>query len=276
MPKSFGYNYPKTNFRRLSSSWNIVQRLFRCCVVILALGVLSCSDSGIEPTPPSDDFMKNYIEAIFLGTGSLAPQDDFTACVTRKGQWAAFPKGTVVRVIVSSTLNLGSDGVDTKELIENALASVSEATLGHIQTEFFVTEDPDPMPGLNEVTATDHPSPQDTGCQFERGCLHFDFLEPGSGIIVSSRSTLKESTQPADAFVHDVIGHGIMGMCHIDQELIGGNDKSLMAGGPGAFTGIIPDQLSELDITASKADYGSSLNPGAERADFIVAGLINP
>ena len=58
--------------------------------------------------------------------------------------------------------------------------------------------------------------------------------------MISSRATLRESIQPADAFVHDIIGHGVMGMCHIDQELIGGNDKSLMAGGPGAFTDSYP------------------------------------
>lgn len=86
MPKSFGYTYPKADFRKLSSGWNIVQRLFRYSIVIVALGVLSCSDTGIEPTPPLDEFMKNYIEAIFLGTGSLIPQDGFTACVARRGQ----------------------------------------------------------------------------------------------------------------------------------------------------------------------------------------------
>ena len=132
------------------------------------------------------------------------------------------------------------------------------------------------MPGLNEATGTDHPSPQDTGCAFDRGCVHIRFTEAGSGIMISSRATLRESIQPADAFVHDIIGHGVMGMCHIDQELIGGNDKSLMAGRPGAFTGFIPDQLSALDIAAARAVYGSSLNPGATRAEFVEAGLINP
>ncbi len=65
-------------------------------------------------------------------------------------------------------------------------------------------------------------------------------------------------------------------MCYIDRELIGGNDKSLMADVPGAFTGLIPDQLSELDIAAAQAVYGSSLNPGATRDDFINAGFIGP
>ena len=246
-------------------------------MIVLAASVLSCSDSGTDPDEGEiEDFMRNYIEAIFLGTGPLIPQDNFTACVTDTGQWAGFPRGTTVRVVASSTLDLGSDGSDTKQMVEAALATVTEATLGEIQTEFMVTDDPDPTPGLNEATGTDHPSPQDTGCTFDRGCVHIGFTAPGSGIMISSRTTLRESIQPADAFVHDIIGHGVMGMCHIDQELIGGNDKSLMAGGPGAFTGFIPDQLSDLDIAAARAVYGSSLSPGATRADFVEAGLINP
>jgi hypothetical protein len=250
-------------------------------LIVLAASVASCSDSATNPDQRDEDdsagdFAKDYIEAIFLGTGPLIPQDNFTACVTNPGQWAAFPRGTTVKVIASSTIDLGSDGGDTKELIEAALATITEATLGGIQTTFVITDDPDPIPGLNEATGTDHPSPQDTGCAFDRGCVHIEFTAPGSGVMTSSRSTLKASVQPSDAFVHDMLGHGVMGMCHIDQELIGGNDKSLMAGGPGAFTGLLPDQLSALDIAAAQAVYGSSLNPGATRADFVDAGLISP
>ena len=81
--------------------------------------MVSCSDSGTDPEPgDTDEFVKNYIEALFLGTGPLIPQDNFTACVTNRGQWAGFPRGTAVRVVASSTLDLGSDGVDTKQLIE--------------------------------------------------------------------------------------------------------------------------------------------------------------
>ncbi len=129
-------------------------------------------------------------------------------------------------MIVSNTLNNGSNGEDTKQLIERALATASIATPGNIRTVFMITDNPDPIPGLNEVTATDHPSPQDTGCTFERGCVHIELTESGSGVMISSRSTLRESIQPSDAFVHNVIGHGILGMCYIDRKLIEGNDKS--------------------------------------------------
>jgi len=66
----------------------------------------------------------------------------------------------------------GRDGADTKALIEAALASMIEATLGGITATFSTTAAPDPMPGAGEVAATDHPDPQSTGCAFERRCVH--------------------------------------------------------------------------------------------------------
>ncbi len=112
------------------------------------------------------------------------------------------PTGTDIKVIVSNTLDNGSDGEDTKQLIERAIATVSIATFGNIQTVFMIKDNPDPIPGLNEVTVTDYSSPQDTGCIFERGCVHIESTEPGSGVMISSRSTLRKSIQPSDAFVH--------------------------------------------------------------------------
>ncbi len=222
------------------------------------------------------DFMKDYVEAIFLGSGPLIPQDGFTACVTNPGRWTAFPRGTALQVMASTTMDTGSDGADTKALIEAALASMTEATLGEVTATFSTTTDADPMPGAGQVTATDHPDPQSTGCAFERGCVHVTWSDAEFTIMESSRTVLKEDIQPGDAYVHDVIGHGIMGMCHIDQELVGGNEMTLMAGGPGAFTGFIPDQLSPLDIQAAQAVYGTDLQPGATRAEFISRGLVRP
>jgi hypothetical protein len=222
------------------------------------------------------DFLKDYIEALFLGSGRLKPQDGFTACVSTPGQWAGFPRGTVVEVVASNTLSAGSDGVDTKRLLEDALSTVEEATLGTITATFGTTDDPDPVPTTHQATATDQADPQSFGCSFERGCVLVDFSDPEFTVMLSSRSVLNQSIQPADAYVHDVIGHGIMGMCHVDHELVGGNDKSLMAGGPGAFTGLIPDELSPLDIEAAQAVYGTDLEPGATRVDFEERGLVRP
>ena len=243
-------------------------------VTATAQGVSGSATVTVEPD--LSDFIKDYIEAIFLGSGPLIPQDNFTACVTNPGRWAAFPRGSTVNVIASNTLDMGSDNVDTKALIQAALATVEEATLGEITTTFATTDHPDPIPTAGQATATDHPDPVSTGCAFDRGCVHIGFSDVNFTVIESSRSVLMEAIQPADAYVHDLIGHGIMGMCHIDQELIGGNNQSLMAGGPGAFTGLIPDQLSPFDILAAQAVYGTDLKPGATQADFLAKGLIRP
>lgn len=222
------------------------------------------------------EFMMDYIEAIFLGSGPLTPQDGFTACVTNPGRWTAFPRGTTVEVVASTTLDMGNDGEDTAQLLEDALASIEEATLGAVTATFSTTTDADPTPGMFQATATDHPDPESTGCPFDRGCVHVTWSDAEFTVMESSRTVLKEDIQPADAFVHDVVGHGIMGMCHIDQELVGGNDQTLMPGGPGSSTGVIPDQLSALDIQAARAVYGTDLEPGATRADFVARGLIRP
>jgi hypothetical protein len=247
----------------------------RAALAGLATLGLSCGDSGTAPQALSP-FLQDVIEALFLGSGALSPADDERACVTHPGRWAAFPRGSRVRVVLSDTLDRGSDGVDTRMLIEAALAGVEEATAGHIRVTVELTSDPDPLPAAGEVTATDHPAPVDTGCPFDRGCVHVTFADSARTVIASARVVLREDAQPADAFVHDLIGHGILGLCHIDQAAIGGNDKSLMAGGPGAYSGFLPDALSELDVAAVRAVYGSGLQPGARRADFVAAGLVRP
>jgi hypothetical protein len=66
-----------------------------------------------------------------------------------------------------------------------------------------------------------------------------------------------------------------MGMCHVDGNLIGGAGLSIMSGGPNVFSGQIALQLTAIDIAAAQAVYGSGLNPGATKDDFIRLGLIN-
>lgn len=215
-----------------------------------------------------DRFTQDYIEALFLGTGPLIPRDGFTACIWWPGTWAGSPRGTTIRVRVSTSVSL-----EARNMIRRALGAVPEATHGAISTTFETTTDPDPFPGFDEATATDHPDPISQNCTFERGCVIIGWR--GDAIVQSSRTVLKQAILPADAFVHDLVGHGVMGMCHIDAMLIGGTGNSLMSGGPGAYSGHIADELSPLDIRAARAVFGSSLNPGATRDDFIRVGLIN-
>ncbi len=62
-----------------------------------------------------------------------------------------------------------------------------------------------------------------------------------------------ESILNTDAFVHDILGHGVIGLCHIEQARIGGNPVSLMLGGPGAFNGSIADNLSAASMVATRS-----------------------
>ena len=221
-------------------------------------------------------YQKNYVEALFLGSGEFAPQDGNIACPSWNERWSGFPKGTTVRVIVSNTVDGNSiDGQDTQQMIQDGLADVPYASAGWLTTTYETTSDPDPMPGEDEVTSTDHPDPVSTGCG-DFGCIHHGWRDPGTFTVFrSGRAVQPESLLNSDAFVHDVVGHGIMGLCHIDQEMIGGNPVSLMPGGPGAFNGAEADKLTETDMVATRAVFGSGLSLGAGLADFLAADLIN-
>lgn len=223
-------------------------------------------------------YEKNYVEALFLGSGDFAPRDGNIACPSWNERWSGFPRGTTVRVIMSTTVDGNTlDGGDTPQMIRDALVDVPYATAGWLNTTFETTTDADPLPGIDEVTSTDHPAAASTGCASDLGCIHHGWRDPGTfTILASGRAVQKESIQAADGFVHDVVGHGIMGLCHIDQLRIGGNAVSLMPGGPGAFNGAQADKLTASDIVATRAVFSSGLSPGDGRSDFLAADLINP
>ena len=221
-------------------------------------------------------FQKDYVEALFLGSGRLIPQDGAVACMGAIGRWASFPEGTDVAVLVSSTIDVSGLGEDTRRFLRDALADISFATDGWLDVTFVPIDDPDPMPGDGQVSSTDHPDPRAAGCAFDRGCTLSGWRDEETRTILSwARAVQRESTQPANAIVHDVVGHGIMGLCHIDQASIGGTPTSLMSGGPGALSGQIASKLSEFDLVATRAVYGARLRMGATRADFFAADLVN-
>jgi hypothetical protein len=208
---------------------------------------------------------EDTVEALFLGSGPLIPTDGSVTCPS-VGRWNGFPRGTTVRVIVSTTLS-----IDKQEAIREALKQVPEATNGAINTTFGLTNDPNPIPDTNQVTSTSHPNPASQGCPSDVGCTIHRFPQPG--VFASSRA-VQPPNQTPNAYAHDVVGHGILGMCHIDGTLIGGPQNSLMSGGPGVFSGDTAIKLTPLDIEASKNVYGSRLNPGATRDDFLREDLI--
>ena len=77
------------------------------------------------------------------------------------------------------------------------------------------------------------------------------------------------------AYIHDAVGHGVLGLCHVGASQIGGGDASLMSGGFGVPPGSGASALTALDLAAIRAVYASSVSPGASRSAFLAARLVN-
>jgi hypothetical protein len=208
----------------------------------------------------------DVVDALFLGSGSLIPRDGQTACPS-PGTWTGFPRGTTVRVRVSTAVSLGA-----QEAIRQAVAQVAPATAGVITAVFETTADPAPVPGPGQVTVTSVASPRAAGCSSDRGCIQQAFLGPG--LLLGGRTVEPVGQLPSE-YVRDAVGRGILGMCHIDARRIGGARNSLMSGGPGVRPGDSASSLTSLDAAATRAVYMSALNPGASRASFLSLGLVN-
>lgn len=237
-----------------------MNKLKHVCFVTICISIFVLSLQARA----QDIQLVDTIEALCLGTGELAPTDGIQVCPFN-GFWSSFPRGTTVRVIISTTVS-----EDKREAIISALGQVPGATRGEIQVTFEITDDPNPIPGMNEVTSTTHPDPVSQGCFFDVGCTIHEFIEPG--VLFSSRA-VQPPDQTVNAYVHDVVGHGVLGLCHIDGDLIGGAQNSLMSGGPGVFSGDTADELTMLDIDVLHTVYDSMAEPGDTDVDFIDAVL---
>lgn len=213
-------------------------------------------------------FMRDYIEALFLGTGPLTPTDGVRGCPRGFGSWLGFPPGTSVQMLISGTV----PQVSANAMID-AAAAVPAASAGTLSVSIGTTAESDPLPATNQVTATMHADPLSLGCSFPQGCTRFNFA-PGTPLVLSARAILVTGQFPG-AYVHDAVGHGVMGLCHVDGNLIGGAHLSLMSYGPGVFSNQLPNRLSDYDVAATKAVFSSGLARGATRIDFQQAGLVN-
>ncbi len=247
-------------------------RVWSLALVNLALfvdpGAMAAQDSPSPPAPVAEN--ADVIEALFLGSGPLTPTGGSHACPLTD-YWKGFPRGTTVKVRLSTTVS-----EEVREAIEQALRQVPEATDGAIDATFELTEDANPMPERHEVTLTFHPDPMSQGCIFDRGCIIHGFEPKGRPGIFRSGRAVQAAGLPVNDYVHDVVGHGVIGMCHIDGRRICGPENSLMSRGSGVFSGETAAALTALDVAAAKAVYGSPLDPGATRDDFIKHRLIDP
>ncbi|HEY7141486.1 MAG TPA: hypothetical protein VIE44_15385 [Methylomirabilota bacterium] len=206
------------------------------------------------------------MDALFLGSGPLIPRDGATECPFQ-GFWSGYPRGTVVRMRVSSRVPPA-----VQAGLAAAVGPLDGATGGALSVAVDVTPDPDPPPGVNEVTVTEVPNPRAVGCGSDAGCVQYRFA--GRGLLMGAR-VVGARGRSVSAYVHDAVGHGVLGLCHIDARLIGGPENSLMSAGPGSSPGSGASSLTGLDLEAISAVYGSGVNPGASRSTFLAARLVN-
>jgi hypothetical protein len=248
------------------------------CLLSVLLGGCGPSSSPTQPTPATGAApsvappaaradLKSVIEALFLGSGPLTPSDGNAACPF-PGHWSGFQRGSGVRIRVSRSVS-----ADKLAAIRDAAGQVATATRGAITATVDVVDDPDLRPAAGEVTSESDPDPVAQGCPSAVGCIMHTFVAPG---VFGAGRAVQPPGQTPNAFAHDVVGHGVMGMCHVDGHLLGGAGLSLMSGGPGVFSDQIAPRLTGLDVEAAQAVYASPLDPGATRADFVRAGLIAP
>ena len=249
----------------------------RAAGVVAALLLVACGNSQ-SPTDPArlaegrrveaDLAVKtpDVVDALFLGSGPLIPRDGTIECPLQ-GFWSGYPRGASVRLRVSSRV----PGPAQAGIVA-ALGALSGASAGSLLVNMEVTPDLDPQPGVNEVTVTEVALPRAAGCASDAGCVLYRFA--GRGLLMSAR-IVEPRGQSVSAYVHDTVGHGVLGLCHIDARLIGGGENSLMSSGPGAPPGTGAPTLTGLDLEAIRAVYASGVNPGAARSTFLAARLVN-
>lgn len=208
----------------------------------------------------------NVIDALFLGSGSLIPRDSPIECPLQ-GFWSGYPRGSSVRLRVSSRVP-----GPAQSGIEAAIAPLGDATGGALTVAVTVVPEADPQPGVNEVTVTEVPLPRAAGCPSDAGCVQYRFA--GRGLLMGAR-VVAPPGRSVSAYVHDTVGHGLLGLCHIGAEQIGGAEASLMSAGFGVPPGSGASTLTALDLDAIRAVYASSVNPGAARSTFLAARLVD-
>jgi len=210
-----------------------------------------------------DNTTADYIESLFLGSGALAARTTSIGC-PRFGLWPTFPSGTVVRIRTSSLLTTAIVNALTA-----AAAQIPDASSGKLSVQIEPANEENPTPALNEVTVTVSANAQGLGCPLAQGCTIFQF----SGVNTFSARSILATAQPPAAYVHDAIGHGVLGLCHVDGNLIGGPGRSLMSFGTNIFSNQIAVQLTSSDLAATRPVFFLLL-PGSNFSDFARAGLI--
>jgi hypothetical protein len=202
--------------------------------------------------------LREYIEALFLGSGPVA-QTGNPGCLS-DGRRSGFPDGTMVTVLASATLS--GEQLSTLRAFVDRLPDV---TAGRLTARVQESPSDNPFPTTNQTAVTvGDPSVCQVGAS---GCART--VQNPAGVFQSSSVIVIPSAPPA-IIAHE-LGHALLGLCHIQTSVIGGNRFSVMT----AAAADSPHELSAYDVTATRAVHAASVRPGDPRSAFVAAGLIN-
>lgn len=233
-------------------------------LVLAAVSVLSCGGSGGSPTspqPPNSTITRaNVIAGLFLGDGPLRATQGVTC--SDSGFWRGFPRGSRIRVRLSTALSNGE-----RSTIDAFLADFRGLIAGAYDLTIETTSEEDPIPGFLEVTGT---SLNDAGVDaFCRpgtgGCAKYVFQAPG---VFSGARTMARHQFGGNIHSHELV-HGILGLCHLNGNIL----PDAMMTNPNSAS---VSTLNAIERQAVQAVLRSGLSPAATRADFERLGLVDP
>lgn len=242
-------------------------RLASCAGIAVTLLLGGCGGGGpTAPTGPPAFEPKDFVEALFLGTGPLAdPASRGCRGVLMDG-WAP---GSVIRVRISTTLSAVE-----REGAMGPLAQLPDATDGMVSATVEFTDERLPFPRAGEITVTSVVDPVAVGCPPNSSlCTIFTSVGPG-GSIGSARIVGRVGNL-GGGYSHEM-GHAALGFCHINPKSDifnnqpGRSPSTVMGFGSGAKA------LSDQDFDATRSAYDAGLHVGASRREFLAAQLINP
>lgn len=219
------------------------------------------SVGGAPPPVPFDQ--KNFVEALFFGTGALSDPEN-PGCLVR-GTAQGWPVGQRVRIRVSSSLT-----ANERDGVVGSIGRLSAATDGGLSAKIETTDEADPLPQSGEITVAKLPNLSAAGCPPPlAGCA---IPTGASGIFDAVRVIalpgVADDDSAGNLYAHEM-GHALYGFCHVNPNSEAAR-RTIMGGGTATH------QLTDEDVRALQSVYRAGLGPGSTRAQFVAAGLINP
>src|SRR5262249_11333357 len=134
--------------------------------------------------------LRDWIEALFLGSGRFTPSDGFAACDAGTAPiLVRWPRGAPVQVLLSTT-----SSPHNNEDVTRVARQISGATNGVITASADSTTNPDPIPSKGQVPLTLHPNPSAAGCEKPWGCVILGYQ--GAYPLGSGRAVLDNTVPP--------------------------------------------------------------------------------